>query len=147
MALINHEHPVDVSPPWEPESIFSLRLLAWPERKEAELEKTRQSFAVMEGVDPQIMAALPQRTEAAVPTPSDDPLDDYDLGTLLKFGLVKWSYEQDLTEQSKALIDDRTAKWLGLEIIRVNSWSQEEVGNSNGRSEGISSAAPGGLKS
>jgi hypothetical protein len=148
MALINHEHPVEVSPPWEPGASFGLRLLAWPERDEAQLAKTRRSFAVMEGIDPEIMAALPKRTEDATATPaSDDPLDEYDLGTLLKYGLATWSYEQDLTEPNKALLDDRTAKWLGREIIKLNAWSEEEVGNFNGRSGDISSAVPDGRKS
>jgi hypothetical protein len=143
MALINHEHPVEVSPPWEPGATFGLRLLAWPERDEAQLARTRRSFAVMEGIDPDIMAALPQRAEDATATPSsDDPLDEYDLGTLLKYGLATWSYEQDLTEQNKALLDDRTAKWIGREIIRLNCWSEEEAGNLNGRYEAISSVAP-----
>ena len=143
MALINHEHPVEVSPPWEPGASFGLRLLAWPERDEAQLARTRRSFAVMEGIDPDIMAALPQRAEDATATPtSDDPLDEYDLGTLLKYGLASWSYEQDLTEQNKALLDDRTAKWIGREIIRLNCWSEEEAGNLNGRYEAISSVAP-----
>jgi hypothetical protein len=148
MALINHEHPVEVSPPWEPGASFGLRLLAWPERDEAQLAKTRRSFAVMEGIDPEIMAALPKRTEdATAPAASDDPLDDYDLGTLLKYGLATWSYEQELSEQNKAMLDDRTAKWLGREIIKLNSWTEEDVGNSNGRSEDISSAVPDGRKS
>jgi hypothetical protein len=101
----------------------------------------------MEGIDPEIMAALPQRASdaTAIPT-SDDPLDEYDLGTLLKYGLATWSYEQDLTEQNKALLDDRTAKWLGREIIRLNCWSEEEVGKSNGRSEAITSVAPDGRR-
>jgi len=143
MALINHEHPVEVSPPWEPGASFGLRLLAWPERDEAQLARTRRSFAVMEGIDPDIMAALPQRAEDATATPtSDDPLDEYDLGTLLKYGLASWSYEQDLTEPNKALLDDRTAKWIGREIIRLNCWSEEEAGNLNGRYEAISSVAP-----
>jgi len=143
MALINHEHPVEVSPPWEPGASFGLRLLAWPERDEAQLARTRRSFAVMEGIDPDIMAALPQRAEDATATPSsDDPLDEYDLGTLLKYGLASWSYEQDLTEQNKAMLDDRTAKWIGREIIRLNCWSEEEAGNLNGRYEAISSVAP-----
>ena len=148
MALINHEHPVEVSPPWEPGATFGLRLLAWPERDEAQLARTRRSFAVMEGIDPDIMAALPQRAEDATATPSsDDPLDEYDLGTLLKYGLATWSYEQDLTEQNKALLDDRTAKWIGREIIRLNCWSEEEAGNLNGRYEAISSVAPDSRKS
>ena len=143
MALINHEHPVEVTPPWEPGATFGLRLLAWPERDEAQLARTRRSFAVMEGIDPDIMAALPQRAEDATATPSsDDPLDEYDLGTLLKYGLASWSYEQDLTEPNKALLDDRTAKWIGREIIRLNCWSEEEAGNLNGRYEAISSVAP-----
>ena len=143
MALINHEHPVEVTPPWEPGASFGLRLLAWPERDEAQLARTRRSFAVMEGIDPDIMAALPQRAEDATATPtSDDPLDEYDLGTLLKYGLASWSYEQDLTEQNKAMLDDRTAKWIGREIIRLNCWSEEEAGNLNGRYEAISSVAP-----
>ena len=148
MALINHEHPVEVSPPWEPGATFGLRLLAWPERDEAQLARTRRSFAVMEGIDPDIMAALPQRAEDATATPSsDDPLDEYDLGTLLKYGLATWSYEQELTEQNKAMLDDRTAKWIGREIIKLNCWSEEEAGNLNGRSEATTSAAPVGLKS
>ena len=148
MALINHEHPVEVTPPWEPGASFGLRLLAWPERDEAQLARTRRSFAVMEGIDPDIMAALPQRAEDATATPSsDDPLDEYDLGTLLKYGLATWSYEQDLTEQNKALLDDRTAKWIGREIIRLNCWSEEEAGNLNGRYEAISSVAPGSRNS
>ena len=147
MALINHEHPVEISPPWEPGATFGLRLLAWPERDEAQLARTRRSFAVMEEIDPDIMAALPQRAEDATATPaSDDPLDEYDLGTLLKYGLATWSYEQDLTEQNKAMLDDRTAKWLGREIIRLNCWSEEEAGNLNGRSGDTTSGVPVGRK-
>ena len=102
----------------------------------------------MEGIDPDIMAALPQRAEDATATPtSDDPLDEYDLGTLLKYGLASWSYEHDLTEQNKAMLDDRTAKWLGREIIRLNCWSEEEAGKLNGRYEATTSGVPDGLKS
>ena len=149
MALIDHEHPVEVSPPWEPEATFGLRLLAWPERDEAQLAKTRKSFAMMEGVSADVIGALPQRDTdpvERVTQASDDPLDDYDLGTLLKHGLVTWSYERDLSEQTKALLDDRTAKWLGREIVALNSWSEEEVGNSNGHSGPTTSGVPDGRR-
>ena len=110
--------------------------------------KTRSSFAVMEGVNPDIMAALPTR-DAAPQTieTSDDPLDSYDLGTLLQYGLVSWSYSRELTEETRRLLDDRTAKWLGREIVKLNSWSEEEAGNFNGRSEDTTLAAPDGPKS
>jgi hypothetical protein len=148
MALIDHEHPVEVSPPWEPDATFGLRLLAWPERDKAQLERTRRSFLVMEGISPEIMAALPQRGESSESsaTPAD-PLDDYDLGTLLEFGLVSWSYERELNTESRKLLDDRTAKWIGRQIVELNSWSEEAVGNSNGRFEAITSVAPDTLKS
>jgi len=148
MALIDHEHPVDVSPPWEPNAVFGLRLLAWPERDKAQLEKTRRSFRVMEGVAPEVMAALPQRDAPTEPVAgSEDPLDDYDLGTLLEFGLVSWSYDRELNAESRKLLDDRTAKWLGRQIVDLNSWSEEDVGNSNGRFEATTSAAPDTRKS
>ena len=148
MALIDHEHPVEVSPPWEPEATFGLRLLAWPERDEAQVAKTRRSFAMMEGISAEVIGALPSRgsqePEPSVAATSEDPLDDYDLGTLLKYGLASWSYARELTEASKQLLDDRTAKWLGRQIVDLNSWSEEEVGNSNGHSEAISSVVPDG---
>ena len=148
MALIDHEHPVEVSPSWESNATFGLRLLAWPERDEAQMVKTRSSFAVMEGVSPDIMAALPSRDSATqVIEASTDPLDSYDLGILLQYGLVSWSYEREITEETRRLLDDRTAKWLGREIVKLNSWSEEEAGNSNGRSEAITSVAPDGPKS
>ena len=148
MALIDHENPIEVSPSWEPNASFGLRLLAWPERDEAQMVKTRSSFAVMEGVNPDIMAALPTR-DAAPQTieTSDDPLDSYDLGTLLQYGLVSWSYSRELTEETRRLLDDRTAKWLGREIVKLNSWSEEEAGNFNGRSEDTTLAVPDGPKS
>ena len=142
MALIDHEHPIEVSPPWEPDAKFGLRLLAWPERDAAQLARTRRSFAVMEGISPDVMAALPQRADDGAKTVSDDPLDEYDLGVLLQYGLHSWSYERELNEETKRLLDDRTAKWIGYQIIELNSWSEEEAGNSNGRYEATSSVTP-----
>src|SRR3990167_1057019 len=70
----------------------------------------------------------------------------YDVGVLIKYGLVGWTYPVECTEAAKGDLDLRTRDWARDAILHMNLRPKAEVGNSEASSsEGASlgnSAAP-----
>ena len=58
-----------------------------------------------------------------------DPLNDYDVDTLLRFGIVEWSYPDKL---SKAIddLDADTRKWAAQEILAFTKQTEADAKNS-----------------
>ena len=120
MALTGATRTVEA--PHEPGATFQLRELAWHELDEAADLRTltrkrgmvelREMFAAIS--PEQIRAAMDSR--AATPEAETDAADDYDKATLLRYGLVGWSYAEPWTPEGYLRLDRATADWLCGEI-------------------------------
>lgn len=61
----------------------------------------------------------------------EDPLNGYDPDTLIREGLIGWSYEQAFVPENVALLDESTAQFAAERILAYakNRLSETERGN------------------
>lgn len=79
------------------------------------------------------MAAAPPKLDA-----EKDPLDDYDQGTVLRHGVIAWSYRDPVTPENVADLDPTTAEWAAREICRLSDPQRTEEERLNGSSPSTS---------
>lgn len=120
MVLITTDAGEWVDIPHEPGQRMKLRPLTWVEKEKA--SEIRQAAAMAKA------AALPvemfKMLEGIERT--DDAEEQFDTGTVLAAGILKWSYEAALTPESLATLDDATAEWAFEEIMGRSQFSRAE---------------------
>jgi len=114
--------------PHEPDQWVQLRMLTYRQLAEARRVKLDDLFTVMRGLKD---IALPQQDGQAVV----DPLAGYDIGVLLRYGIVAWSYGETVTPDE---LDDRTAQWAAREIVALAVPDEAAVGKASSPSTAIS---------
>ena len=114
--------------PHEPDQWVQLRMLTYRQLAEARWVKLDDLFTVMRGLKD---IALPQQDGQAVV----DPLAGYDIGVLLRYGIVAWSYGETVTPDE---LDDRTAQWAAREIVALAVPDEAAVGKASSPSTAIS---------
>lgn len=108
--------------PHEPGEWMELRRLSYAQLREAAEARSRQVMATARDLGPAFMRelrSLPSETQEAVQTAAADPLNDYDLGLLLRHGIVAWSYPEPVPLDPAAELDPETAEWAGRAILRL----------------------------
>jgi len=63
-----------------------------------------------------------------------DPLKDYDQGSLLRAGIVSWSYEAEVTPDNIDALDERTARWCAEAIVAYTKGDRTEEERGEGSS-------------
>ena len=114
--------------PHEPDQWVQLRMLTYRQLAEARRVKLDDLFTVMRGLKD---IALPQQDGQAVV----DPLAGYDIGVLLRYGIVAWSYGETVTPDE---LDYRTAQWAAREIVALAVPDEAAVGKASSPSTAIS---------
>jgi hypothetical protein len=109
--------------PGEPGQTIDLRLLSW-----SQLEKARRAALVAavermreiggaEGLgELQKLGSPSQNGQTVV-----DPLGEYDRLTLLKMGVVRWSYPVEVTPETLGDLDEATARWATRIIAGIET--------------------------
>ena len=77
------------------------------------------------------LAELKAMGETKTERKADGPLDGFDPDTLIREGLIGWSYEQAFTPEHVALLDEATAQFAAESILDYakNRLSETERGN------------------
>lgn len=98
--------------PGEPGMTIELRLLSW-----SQLEKARR-VALVAAVERmrEIGGAdgIAELQKLGAPSSNGapaDPLGEYDRLALLKMGVVRWSYDAEVTPETLGDLDEATARW------------------------------------
>lgn len=107
--------------PSEPGEWLKLRMLPGKkleEAREAQLMKLLTKVRAMgaEGVNA-FKEFNPQR---AAEESRADPLADYDIETLLRAGIIGWSYEEKLTPQAIEELDETVRRWAAEELLKMS---------------------------
>ncbi|MCK9497188.1 MAG: hypothetical protein M0R75_17085, partial [Dehalococcoidia bacterium] len=63
-----------------------------------------------------------------------DPLKDYDQGSLLRAGIVSWSYDVEVTPDTIDALDERTARWCAEAIVAYTKGDRTEEERGEGSS-------------
>ena len=71
-------------------------------------------------MNPELLQSLTGLTEAAK-AKEEEASEKYDKETLLRFGLVDWSYDVVCEASSIAQLDPKTYEWVIEEITRMNT--------------------------
>lgn len=121
----------EVPIPHEAGEWLKLRPLSWKQlddaRKARQREAVKSSVEMTREMGPELMAQIRSaRTDAPAETAPGDPLDAYDRATLLRLGIVGWSYEEPVSAEAIDDLDEETAEWAARELIRPTTRTEDE---------------------
>jgi hypothetical protein len=123
--------------PHEEGEWFRFRMLSGRQLEEASDRITAKYMATVRAIGTESLQALAKdATEATEPEVPRDPVASYDVETLLKYGVVAWSYQDKLSPQMLSDLDDVTRVWAAREILDLTLPKPEDSGNGSGRSTG-----------
>jgi hypothetical protein len=115
--------------PHEPGETMTLRILPWKKLQEAAREQQTVAIHRMRDMGGELAATIQkarqEQAQSAQPVEAD-PLLDYDRATLLRAGIVGWTYEVPVSPEAIDDLDEVTADWAAREILRPSLRSEEE---------------------
>ena len=121
--------------PGELDQYIEIRMLSWLTLNEARRERLKEVAGMREIIAMyREVAQNGSAIETAKAEAAKDPFQQYDPLTLLKHGLVAWSYgaKVDVTE-----FDEKTAEWAAREILAYTLPSEQESKTPSSLSTGI----------
>lgn len=114
--------------PHEDGQWMQFRRLSWTEIEEAEAVKSKK-FLESTATDPKVQASIAKTISpedmsklvaAAIERAKANPFQSCDRATVLRYGIVAWSYGVDVTEANVSDLDKMTAKWAEEQIADVS---------------------------
>lgn len=121
----------EVPIPHEPGEWLKLRPLSWKQLDDARKARTREavksSVEMTREMGPELMAQIRSaRTETAAESAPADPSEAYDRATLLRLGIVGWSYEEPVSPEAIDDLDEETAEWAARELLRPVTRTEDD---------------------
>ena len=125
MLVGNQSKRVEI--PHEKDEWMELKKLSWRQMEIAEEIQTDLLLKRMKSMGADMVKAL---RDAVKGKEEQDPFKRYDKSTVLDVGIVKWSYEAEITKENIETLDEVTADWAFKEILSLNKTrTDEEVKN------------------
>ncbi len=98
--------------PHEKGQSMTFRKLSWREWEHAAEVKRDEALSMVKDVSPEMLAVMQNRAVAP-----EQNVEQFDTGTLLRHGIVAWSYSDALSAQNIDLLDAQTAEWAVAQIM------------------------------
>ncbi len=129
--MLTSKHTKQIEIPHEPGEWLKVRQLSGRALDEAREERSRRVLANARAMGAEVMLAFqdverPASTEPAEP----DPLADYDVDTVLRCGIIAWSYQEKVKPETIADLDEQTRDWAAREILAMCQRSEADRKNS-----------------
>ncbi len=118
--LITSDTKERVEIPHEAGEWLEVRALTWPEKEAASKERQQSAMDQAAKMPPEMFAAIQDMDR------DQSQNEKFDLGLVLKGGLVGWSYTEPLNRESLRALDDRTAQFAFGEIMARSQFSRAE---------------------
>lgn len=117
--------------PHEPDEWMELRLLGWQQLDEARRARQGEAFANIKLMGSDVYKTMQEVRADLGPQAAaqDDPLQTYDLATVLRLGVQAWSYDAPVNGETLGLLDRETAEWAARIIIGAAPESEAERKN------------------
>lgn len=126
-----------VNIPHEEGEWFRFRMLSGRQLEEASDQQQAKYMATVKGLGAEAFQALrSENADAEKVEAEPNPLVLYDVNTLLRCGIVGWSYQDKLSPQAIGDLDDATRVWAAREILDLTLPKPDDSGNGSGRSTG-----------
>lgn len=110
----------------EPGEWMELRRLSWKESEGAKEAHTDAQLARAKSVGSEMLAAVRSVVDTEQAQTTQTASNIYDLGSVLRAGVVRWSYTEDLTPDNIGQLDDETAAWAFEQILALGKPRTEE---------------------
>lgn len=122
--------------PHEDGEWMEFRRLSWKQLDEISDAASVAALRHVKDLGPEILAGMRSAVRAdglqeQLRATESDPLNGYDLGALLRAGIVAWSYDEPFDQAVVDELDPVTAKWAGeaiLEFAGISGRTEEERG-------------------
>ncbi len=125
-SRITKEVPI----PHEPGEWLRIRRLPGKKLEEAREEKTRQALVRCRAMGGEAIKQLQETSrEEATQTLAADPFAQHDTDTLLRAGIIAWSYEEKPTPQNIEDLDEQTRQWAAREIFALSFVTEDDSKN------------------
>jgi len=130
MLVINE--PIRREIPYEPGAYIDITRLSWKQMKSARKRQEAEQRAVMRELGEEVLrvvfdAGVDRKDKERALNQFNYHESQFDTELLLGAGIVGWSYDAPVNEDSIAQLDERTAIWIKSEIIALNAPDSEEV--------------------
>lgn len=122
--------------PHEAGEWFEFQTLSGKQMEEAQAIERDRTLKQMRDMGQDLIQAMQGRS-GATETPA--PVDFYDKETLVRYGVVSWSYPERCDDDNKALLDAATRLWAATAIVEMNTRTPGEATGSSVNSNGVSS--------
>lgn len=110
--------------PHEPDQWFVLRRLTHKQVAKAQEDRSDRGTGKMRALGGELVQALSSIKQDE--TKAKDLLNQYDVDTLLQFGVANWSYEDTFTKEGLDELDPKTAEWAAREILSYSGVGADE---------------------
>jgi len=123
--------PVQMDIPHEKGAWFKIRRLSWKQLRKARKLQEEEQREIAKSFGAEFIAALTsgkvdeERARRLIREQQYNVVN-FDLETLLGFGIAEWSYEEELSSSTIEQLDERTAVWAAQEIIDLTKPPSEE---------------------
>jgi hypothetical protein len=112
--------------PHEEGEFMEFKKLSWKQLESASEISSDALMVKIKNMGGDIVKALRETTQEQ----KADPKQGYDRESILRKGIVKWSYDAPVTPDNISDLDEETAAWAFKEILDMNlPRSEEEVKN------------------
>lgn len=108
--------------PHEPGEWMELKRLSWRQLEKAEEIQSDNLLPRMKKMGGELIGAL----QALGKQQEQDPATKYDRGSVLGWGIVKWSYDAEVNKDNIGALDKTTADWAFREILSLNEPRTED---------------------
>ena len=112
--MLTHLNVRKVEIPHEPGEWVELKPLSWDDFDRARTARLKSVVETMRDAA-EVLALL--QTRAAEPQLDTDPLSAYDRATVLRAGVVGWSYDAVLDRENLSALDEATADWILHQLL------------------------------
>ncbi len=130
MALVS-QNVQQIEIPHEPGEWLNLRPLSWLQLTQAREIQTRTVLERMRAMGGEVVGEFREEPSAEVPESEDesDPLSNLDRRTVLRGGVVGWSYREKFNRDKLDDLDEETAEWAARTIIGLNQRTDDDRKN------------------
>ena len=108
--------------PHEPGEWMELKKLSYRQLEKAGEIASDKAMKQMKGLGGELIKSLREFGKEQ----QSDPNKKYDRDAVLKCGIVKWSYSEEVKDENIEALDEETALWAFNEILSFNNPRTEE---------------------
>ena len=114
MALIDETLTYERYVPGEPGEMITFRHLTRKQLQQARQVIAEQMLDRLRRMGPEVANSLPQSAAA-----DRDPLLEHDVDTLLRHGIVSWTYDAPATPETIERLSEDTAEWAARTLLEI----------------------------